>query len=115
MRQAQQFPNALNLIPSDSLEKVVLSEAEKGSTDKLILYGKAEKLLMDISNPTNAEYILDRLDFNDIYTMVNTWDALMKKIKEQFVKSGLDKNLFIQSIHLLVYVSIYLCINKSSM
>jgi hypothetical protein len=97
-KQATLFPTALPLTQTPTLGQVITEETQKNAFDIDILYQRAEQKLKTIADNTNVQYILDRLTDEQLYYLVNAWDAVLKTLKEKYTTSGLDKNVFITMI-----------------
>ena len=54
--------------------------------------------LKEIADITNVEYILDRLEPEDLYYLVKFLDKIVKKLKKEYSTKGLDKNIFISIV-----------------
>jgi hypothetical protein len=66
--------------------------------DSDVLYQRAEQKLLQLADKTNTEYILDRLEDEELYYLVNNWDGVMKDLKEKYNSKQLDKNIFISLV-----------------
>ena len=97
-KQAQQFPTALPLSNNPTLGQVISEETQKISLDPEIVFQRAEAKLITIAPKEATDYILDRLDDEEMYYLVNSWDGITKKLREQYSTKGLDKEVFIRLI-----------------
>jgi hypothetical protein len=97
-KQAQAFPTALPLSNTPSLGQIITEESQKTAIDPGIVYQRAESKILQIAPKLVTEYILDRLTDKDLYYMVNSWDGISKKLREQFATKGLDKDIFIKMV-----------------
>ena len=97
-KQQLQFPSALALTPTPSLGQVITEEIQANAYNEDVLRQRAEMKIKEIADIPNTEYILDRLEPEDLYFLVNSWDKIVKKIKEEYSTKGLDKNIFISII-----------------
>ena len=97
-KQATLFPQALPLTQTPSLGQIITEETQKNAYDADVLYQRAEQKINTIADKTNAEYILDRLENEDLFYLVNSWDGIVKKLRDEYSKSGLDKAIFIDLI-----------------
>jgi len=97
-KQATLFPTALPLTQTPSLGQIITEEIQNNAYDPDVLYQRAEQKIKSIADNTNTKYILDRLDDQQLYYLVNSWDGIVKNLKEKYNTSGLDKNVFVQMI-----------------
>ena len=97
-KQATLFPTALPLTQTPTLGQVITEETQKNAYDPNVLYQRAEQKLKTIADNTNVQYILDRLTDEEMYYLVNSWDGILKALKEKYTTSGLDKNIFVTMI-----------------
>ena len=97
-KQATLFPTALPLTQTPTLGQVITEETQKNAYDPNVLYQRAEQKLKTIADNTNVQYILDRLTDEEMYYLVNSWDGILKTLKEKYTTSGLDKNIFVNMI-----------------
>ena len=97
-KQQLQFPSALALTPTPSLGQVITEEIQANAYNEDVLRQRAEMKIKEIADIPNTEYILDRLEPEDLYFLVNSWNKIIKKIKEEYSTKGLDKNIFISII-----------------
>ena len=97
-KQQQNFPTAIPLSNTPTLGQVIVDESQKTATDPDIVYQRAEAKIMQIAPKVATEYILDRLTDKDLYYLVNSWDGISKKLREQYSTKGLDKDIFIRLV-----------------
>ena len=97
-KQATLFPTAIPLTQTPSLGQIITEETQKNAYDADVLYQRAEAKIKEIADNTNTQYILDRLEDVDLYFLVNSWDGIVKKLRDDYSKSGLDKDIFIDLI-----------------
>ena len=97
-KQMIAFPTAIPLSNTPTLGQVITEENQKGSQDPNIIYQRAEAKLLQISDKTNAQYILDRLDDNELFYIINGYDGLIKIIKEKNITKKIDKDVFLRLI-----------------
>ena len=96
-KQMIAFPTAIPLSNTPTLGQVITEENQKGSQDPTIIFQRAEAKLLQISDKTNAQYILDRLDDNELFYLINGYDGLIKIIKEKY-NQKIDKDIFVRLI-----------------
>ena len=97
-KQATLYPTAVPISQTPTLGQVITEEVQKNAMNSDVLYQRAEQKLLQLADKTNADYILDRLEDQDLYYLVNNWDGLVKELKEKYASSGLDKNIFISLV-----------------
>ena len=97
-KQATLFPTALPLSQTSTLGQIITEETQKNAYDADVLYQRAEQKILTIADKTNTEYILDRLENEDLFYLVNSWDGIVKKLRDEYSKSGLDKAIFIDLV-----------------
>jgi len=97
-KQMTLYPTAVPISQTPTLGQVITEETQRNAMNSDVLYQRAEQKLKQIADNSNVEYILDRLDDTELYYLVNSWDGILKELKEKFVSTGLDKNLFISMV-----------------
>ena len=97
-RQLLAFPNAVPLSNTPTLGEILSEENQRGNRDPEIIYQRAEAKIKEIADNTNTQYILDRLENDDLFFLVNSWDGIIKKLRDEYSKTGLDKNIFISLV-----------------
>ena len=93
-KQASLYPTALPISDTPSLGQVITEEIQKTATNPDIIFQRAELKLKKIADAPSVEYILDRLDDEDLKYLVNSWLGILKELKEKFNSTGLDKDVF---------------------
>ena len=88
-KQKIAFPTAIPLSNTPTLGQVITEENQKGSQDHNIIYQRAEAKLLQISDKTNAQNILDRLNDNELFYIINGYDGIIKIIKEKYNKKSI--------------------------
>ena len=66
-KQQLQFPRAISLTPTPSLEKVIFEEMQANTCAEDVLRQRGELKLKKIADITKVEYISDRLEPERIY------------------------------------------------
>ena len=79
-KQATLYPTALALKVTPTLGQVITEETQRNAYDADVLHQRAEQKLKTIADNINVEYILDRLEDEDLYYLVNGWDGILKTI-----------------------------------
>jgi hypothetical protein len=83
-KQQTLFPTALPLTQTPSLGQIITEEIQNNAYDPDVLYQRAEQKIKSIADNTNTQYILDRLDDQQLYYLVNSWDGIVKNLKEKY-------------------------------
>ena len=83
-KQATLYPTALALKVTPTLGQVITEETQRNAYDTDVLHQRAEQKLKTIADNINVEYILDRLEDEDLYYLVNGWDGILKTITEKY-------------------------------
>ena len=97
-KQALLYPTALPISQTPTLGQVITEETQKNAMNHDVLYQRAEQKLLQIADKVNVEHILDRLVNEELYVLNNTWDGILKEIKEKYASKGLDKDVFISIV-----------------
>ena len=97
-KQATLFPQAIPLTQTPTLGQIITQETQKNAYDPDVLYQRAEAKIKEIADNTNTQYILDGLENEDLFFLVNSWDGIIKKLRDEYSKTGLDKNIFISLV-----------------
>jgi len=97
-RQLLAFPNAIPISNTPTLAQIITEENQRGSQDEEIIYQRAEAKIASLSDPKIAQYILDRLEPREQFFVVNSFDGLVKTIREKFNQKNIDKDSFIRII-----------------
>ena len=94
-KQATLYPTAVPITQTPTLGQVITEEIQKNAMNSDVLSQRAEQKLLQLADKTNTEYILDRLEDQDLFYLVNNWDGIIKELKEKYNTKQLDKNIFI--------------------
>jgi len=97
-KQLLSFPNAIPLSNTPTLGQIISGENQRGSQDEEIVYQRAEAKIASLSDPKIAQYILDRLEPREQFFVVNSFDGLVKTIREKYNQRSIDKDVFIRII-----------------
>ena len=96
-RQILAFPTAIPLSNTPTLAEILTQENQRGSQDPDVVYQRAETKIASISDQKITEYILDRLELPELFYVVNSWDGLVKTIKEKY-SQNIEKDVLIRLI-----------------
>ena len=94
-KQATLYPTAVPISQTPTLGQVITEEIQKNALNSDVLYQRAEQKLSQLADKTNTEYILDRMEDDELYFLVNNWDGFQKDLKEKYSTKQWDKNIFI--------------------
>ena len=94
-QQMLRFPQAIPISDVPTLGQIISEEKAESATNEEMLYQRAELKLNTIAPKTSVEFILDRLSRQDLYYLNNSWDGLLKKLREEYSTKGLDKMAFV--------------------
>jgi len=94
-KQMTMYPTAVPISQTPTLGQVITEEIQKNAMNSDVLYQRAEQKLQQLADKTNTEYILDRMEDDELLYLVNNWDGLLKDLKEKYNAKQLDKNIFI--------------------
>ena len=90
--QASLYPTMLQVRNPPSLANLLANELEStNQTDPLQLEGLGMTNLLTITDQDTADYIMDRLDDEDVNNMNQHWVAILKTIKTKYTKMNKDK------------------------
>lgn len=95
-KQIKSYGNMIQITQETPLSKIITDEQQAQSQDEFLQKQHALANLNTIATPENAEYIIDRLDFEQIKYLNDNWVGLMRSLKKQ--TSRLDKNIFVNKI-----------------
>jgi hypothetical protein len=97
-KQQKMFPTAIQISPIPSLGEVITEEAQRNAGNEDVLLQRAEGKLAQIAPRPIVQYILDRLENKDLYYLVNQWNGIEKRLREEYSTKGLDKDILISLI-----------------
>ena len=87
-KQASLYPTAIPISQTPSLGHVITQEIQSNASNPDVLIQRAELKLKEVADGPNIEYILDRLDEIDLKYLVNSWNAVIKELKETYKSTG---------------------------
>ena len=97
-KQAKMFPTAIQLTQTPTLADVLTEETQMNAKNEDVLFQRAEAKLAQIASRPIVQYILDRLEGNELLYLVNQWNAIEKKLRDEYSTKGLDKDILISLI-----------------
>ena len=100
-KQIELYPKSLVLSKTPTLQEVLIEENGKLSRDENLNYDRALANLLTLANKETALYILDNLTPPQIFTMNQQWSAVVQRVKKNYAKVGLDKDVFLALIRSL--------------
>ena len=83
-KQMTMYPTAVPISQTPTLGQVITEEIQKNAMNSDVLSQRAEQKLLQLADKTNTEYILDRLEDEELFYLVNNWDGIIKELKEKF-------------------------------
>ena len=89
---------AIPLSNTPNLAQIILEENTNISQNPDIVYQRAEAKLITLASKPNVDYIMDKLLDKELFYLVNSFDGITKKLREQYSSKGLDKDIFIRLI-----------------
>ena len=95
-KQALLFPNTVLVQPAQTLNEIISSEL-KGSGDEFLQYQSALAKVSRIASNDNSQYIIDRLEPDEIAYLNLHFDKIFKDITDGGYKN-IDKDLFISIV-----------------
>jgi hypothetical protein len=95
-KQMKSYGNLVSITEATPLSKIITDEQQAQSQDEFLQRQHAMANLATIADPPNVEYIIDRLNFEQMRYMNDNWVGLLRSIKKQ--NSRLDKNIFVNLI-----------------
>jgi hypothetical protein len=96
-KQQELYPNLLQVSSNESLANLIANERDSGlQTDTLQSYSLAKKNLLTISDDDTSNYILDRLNDEQIQTLNQSFPKFVKILTTKY--KNIDKNKFIELI-----------------
>jgi hypothetical protein len=96
-KQQELYPNLLQVSSNESLANLIANERDSGlQTDKLQSYSLAKNNLLTISDDDTSNYILDRLNEEQIQTLNQSFPKFVKVLTTKY--KNIDKNKFIDLV-----------------
>ena len=89
----------ITVTQSPTMAQIIISEYKGDDFDPQIEMQKGLANLLKIANAENAQYILDRLDPQEIFNMNVNFAGIVKEIQK--TRKNVDKKLFISRIKYL--------------
>ena len=94
------YNNLITVTQSPTMAQIITSEYKEDDFDPQIEMQKGLANLLKIANAENAQYILDRLDPQDIFNMNVNFGEIVREIQKN--NKRLDKKLFITKVKDLI-------------
>ena len=92
-KQVLAYPSAIPLSNTPTLGEILTEENQRGNRDPEIVFQWAEAKINSLSSSKEiTNYILDRLNVDEQFYTVNSWDGIVKLIKEKYSKN-IDKDV----------------------
>jgi hypothetical protein len=96
-KQQELYPNLLQVSSNESLANLIANERDSGlQTDKLQSYSLAKNNLLSIADDDTSNYILDRLNEEQIQTLNQSFPKFVKVLTTRY--KNINKNKFIELI-----------------
>jgi phage FluMu protein gp41 len=96
-QQALRYPNTISISNEPTLGMLIANNKESAiNSDSLQSYSLARNQLLTIADSETTDYILDRLDDDDIQNLNQKFPSFIKTLTEKY--KNIDKNKFIQLI-----------------
>jgi hypothetical protein len=96
-QQALRYPNTISISNEPSLGMLIANNKETSiNSDSLQSYSLARNQLLTIADNETTDYILDRLDDEDIQNLNQKFPSFIKTLTEKY--KNIDKNKFIELI-----------------
>ena len=100
-RQMELYPSGLKVSGTPTLQQVLIEENNKSTKDEQTNYDRAMSNLQHLATKETAGYILDRLSPEQIFAMNQQWNAVLLRVKKNYTKTGLDKDVFVAMVKTL--------------
>ena len=100
-RQMELYPSGLKVSGTPTLQQVLIEENNKSTKDEQTNYDRAMSNLQHLATKETAGYILDRLSPEQIFAMNLQWNAVLLRVKKNYTKTGLDKDVFVAMVKTL--------------
>jgi hypothetical protein len=95
--QLLRYPNTLSVSNEPTLAMLIANERDSDiNSDTLQSYSLARNQLLTISSPETADFILDRLDDQEIQTLNQIFPSFIETLTKNY--KNIDKNRFIELI-----------------
>ena len=95
-KQMKSYGNLVAITDEIPLSKIITDEQQAQSQDEFLQRQHAMANLNTIADPPNVEYIVDRLNPEQMRYMNDNWVGLLRSIKKK--NSRMDKNVFVNAI-----------------
>jgi len=95
-KQMKSYGNLVAITDETPLSKIITDEQQAQSQDEFLQRQHAMANLNTIADPPNVEYIVDRLNPEQMRWLNDNWVGLLRSIKKQ--NSRMDKNVFVNAI-----------------
>ena len=95
-KQMKSYGNLISITEETPLSKIITDEQQAQSQDEFLQRQHAMANLNTIADPPNVEYIVDRLNPEQMRYMNDNWVGLLRSIKKK--NSRMDKNVFVNAI-----------------
>ena len=82
-KQMTMYPTAVQISQTPTLGQVITEEIQNNAMNPDVLYQRAEQKLLQLADKTNTEYILDRLEDEELYYLVNNWDGVIERFERK--------------------------------
>ena len=95
-KQMKSYGNLIPITEETPLSKIITDEKQAQSQDEFLQKQHAMANLATIADPPNVEYIIDRLNLEQMRWLNDNWVGLLRNIKKK--NSRMDKNVFVNEI-----------------
>ena len=95
-KQMKSYGNLIPITEETPLSKIITDEKQAQSQDDFLQKQHAMANLSTIADPPNVEYIIDRLNLEQMRWLNDNWVGLLRNIKKK--NSRMDKNVFVNEI-----------------
>ena len=95
-KQVKSYGNLIPVTEETPLSKIITDEQQAQSQDEFLQRQHAMANLATIADQPNVEYIVDRLNFEQLRWLNDNWFGFIRNIKKR--NSRMDKNVFVNEI-----------------
>ena len=95
-KQQKSYGNMVSITEAVPLSKIITDEQQAQSQDQFLQRQHATANIGTLADQANTEYIIDRLNYDQMRWMNDNWEGIIRNIKKKSTR--MDKNIFVNMI-----------------
>jgi hypothetical protein len=95
-KQQKSYGNLVSITEAVPLSKIITDEQQARSQDEFLQRQHATANVGTLADQANTEYIIDRLNYEQMRWLNDNWEGIIRNIKKK--SSRMDKNIFVNMI-----------------